>query len=96
MIQNLSKSFGLGLVGYHYQQITGDSGAGANLGDFKGRVTALGPTINYNFTLSQIPVSTSLKYLKEFNVENRLEGDVGMFTLAMPLQVFNPPLDPMK
>jgi len=96
LIQNLSKSFGLGLVGYHYQQITGDSGAGASLGDFKGRVTALGPAINYNFALGQIPVSTSLKYLKEFGAENRLEGDVGMFTLTMPLEVFSPPLAPMK
>lgn len=96
LIQNLSKSFGLGLVGYHYQQITGDSGAGASLGDFKGRVTALGPAINYNFALGQLPVSTSFKYLKEFDVENRLEGDVGMLTLTMPLEVFSPPLDPMK
>jgi hypothetical protein len=87
VVQNLSKAFGVGFVGYHYQQVTGDSGAGAQLGSFKGQVTALGPAINYTFQLGQIPVATSLKYLKEFNVKNRLEGDVGMFTLTVPLSV---------
>jgi len=96
LIQNLSKSFAVGVVGYHYEQITGDSGAGAKLGDFEGRVTALGPTINYNFALGQIPVNTSLKYLKEFGEENRLVGDVGMFTLTMPLSVSHPPPTPLK
>ncbi|MFX8820919.1 transporter, partial [Acinetobacter baumannii] len=35
-VQNFSKSFGIGVTGYHYQQLTGDSGSGAVLGDFKG------------------------------------------------------------
>jgi hypothetical protein len=30
----------VGLVGYFYQQITGDSGSGAMLGDLKSRVGA--------------------------------------------------------
>jgi hypothetical protein len=38
LVRHFSKTFALGLVGYHYQQVTGDSGAGARLGDFKGRV----------------------------------------------------------
>ena len=42
-MQHFSKQFAAGLVGYHYQQLTGDSGSGAVLGDFKGRVTAIGP-----------------------------------------------------
>jgi hypothetical protein len=95
IIQNFSKSFGVGLVGYHYQQITGDSGAGAALGDFKGRVTGVGPAVNYNFALGQIPVSTSIRYMKEFDVENRLRGDAGLFTLTMPLSV-TPLPTPMK
>jgi len=85
IVQNFSKSFGLGLSGYHYQQVTGDSGAGAVLGPFKGRVTALGPTVNYNFMLGQIPVNTNVKWLKEFNASNRLEGDAALLTMTMPL-----------
>ncbi|MGD9671600.1 MAG: transporter [Hyphomicrobiaceae bacterium] len=85
--QNLSKTFGVGLVGYHYQQVSGDSGAGAALGPFEGRVTALGPNINYTLMCGQIPISTSFRYLKEFNVKNRLEGDAFLFSASMPLSV---------
>lgn len=96
LMQHLSKSLALGLVGYHYQQVTGDTGAGARLGDFEGRVTALGGAVNYTFLLGQIPVSSSVKYMKEFGAKNRLEGDVGMLTLSMPLSVTPPPAEPLK
>jgi hypothetical protein len=89
IMQNLSKAFGVGLVGYHYQQVSGDDGSSATLGDFKGRVTALGPNINYNFTVRQTPISTSLRYLQEFNVKNRLEGYSLLFTATVPLSVGN-------
>ena len=36
MSQFVGKSVHVGIVGYVYQQLTGDSGAGAKLGDFKG------------------------------------------------------------
>jgi hypothetical protein len=45
-------------TGYYYQQVTGDSGVGATLGDFEGRVTALGGILTYDFALGKIPVST--------------------------------------
>jgi hypothetical protein len=85
LVRHFSKTLALGLVGYHYQQVTGDSGAGARLGDFKGRVTALGPTLTYSFQLGKLPVSTQWSYFHEFDVENRLEGDAGLFTISMPL-----------
>lgn len=84
-MQNFSKQFAAGVVGYHYQQITGDSGSGAKLGDFKGRVTAIGPAINYNFQIGALPVSTSLKWMHEFSVENRVAGDMGLLTVLIPL-----------
>jgi len=86
-VQNFSKRFALGINGFYYDQVTGDSGPGANLGSFKGRVAAIGPVMNLNFQLGKIPVSTSLKYFREFDVKNRLEGDAGYFTLTMPLSV---------
>ena len=46
-MQHFSKQFAAELMGYHYQQITGDSGPGATLGSFEGRVTGLGPDITY-------------------------------------------------
>ena len=87
LLQHFSKTFAVGVVGYHYQQVTGDSGAGATLGDFEGRVTALGPAVTYSFLLGKIPVSTQWSWLHEFDVENRLEGDVGLLTVSMPLSV---------
>jgi hypothetical protein len=80
-------SFSVGLNGYHYQQVTGDSGAGAVNGDFKGRVTALGPGLLGAFNAGPLPVSVDLIYFHEFNVKNRLEGDSVWLTLSIPLWV---------
>jgi hypothetical protein len=85
LMQHFSKAFALGLAGYHYHQVTGDSGAGARLGPFEGIVTALGPDINYNFQLRDIPVATTLRWLHEFDAKNRLEGDAVFLTATIPL-----------
>jgi hypothetical protein len=86
-MQHLSKTLAVGIAGYHCQQVTGDSGAGATLGYFKGRVTALGPVVTYSFQLGKIPVSTQWSYFHEYQVENRLDGDAGLLTISMPLSV---------
>ena len=70
----LTKDFSVGAIASHYQQVTGDSGEGATLGPFKGRVTAVGGTVGYNFHVGQLPVSTRVKVLREVDVENRLQG----------------------
>ena len=84
---HFSPTFSAGVNGYHYQQLTGDSGTGATLGDFKGRVTALGPMMSATLMLGPVPVAASLRYFHEFNVENRLEGDAGWLTISIPLWV---------
>lgn len=85
-MQHVSKQVAFGVVGYHYQQVTGDSGSGAVLGDFKGRTTAIGPAANYNFQLGMLPVSTSLKWTHGLDVENRLKGASVLFTWTMPFR----------
>jgi hypothetical protein len=45
----VSENTHFGLVGYSYYQLTGDRGAGAVLGDFKSRVSAVGPQIGHFF-----------------------------------------------
>ena len=84
-VQNFSRQFAIGVNGYFYDQISGDSGAGARLGSFEGRVIAIGPVMNLNFKAGPLPVSTSLKYFREFDVKNRLEGDAGYATITIPL-----------
>jgi len=78
-------SFSAGLVGYYYEQISEDSGSGATLGDFKGRVSALGATFGYNFQMGNTPVSMRLRVLQEFEARNRLEGTAAFLTLSFPL-----------
>jgi hypothetical protein len=48
----LSKQFHFGVVGYYFQQLTGDSGSCAKLGPFKSRVVGVGPQIGYIFPVS--------------------------------------------
>ena len=90
LLQHFSPKFAAGIAGFHYQQVTGDSGAGAVLGDFEGRVTALGPVVTYNFNLGKIPVSTQLTWMHDFDVENRLEGNLGLLTISLPLSGSSP------
>ena len=85
-MQHFSKTLSFGLQGYYYQQVTGDSGPGTKfLGDFKGRVVALGPALDFSFALGKTPVSGNVKYFHEFAVENRLEGDAGYLNFTIPL-----------
>ena len=86
-VYNFSKRFALGVNGYFYDQVTGDTGSGARLGSFKGRVSAIGPVMNLNFQVHKIPVAANFKYFRDFDVENRLEGDAGYITITMPLSV---------
>jgi len=61
-----------GANGYYYQQVTDDELDGETVDDFKGKAIALGPMISYAPT----PVNfVTLKYQKEFDVENRPSGD---------------------
>ncbi len=81
--QFLSKQLHVGLVGYAYQQLTGDSGSGARLGPFKSRVFGIGPQIGYIFPAWEgYQGYANLKGYKEFGHENRPEGWNVWFTLA--------------
>jgi hypothetical protein len=83
----LTKEFTLGLVGYYYQQLTGDSGTGARLGPFEGRVVALGGSVGYTFEVGKLPISTRIKVFREFDVQNRFEGTAGYFTVSLPVGI---------
>jgi len=82
---HVSRTLSFGVNGYFYDQVTGDSGSGAVLGDFKGQVLALGPALDYTFMLGETPVVTNLRYFHEFNTTHRLEGDAAFLTVSVPL-----------
>jgi hypothetical protein len=80
--QFLSKQVHVGVVGYLYQQLTGDSGSGAKLGAFKSRVAGIGPQVGYLFPVADMQGYVNLKGYYEFAAKNRPEGWNVWLTLA--------------
>jgi hypothetical protein len=71
----ITKEVHIGLVGYYFQQLTGDSGAGARLGPFKGRVLGIGPQIGFIFPMGEEHQGyLNLKAYHDFDAQNRPEG----------------------
>jgi hypothetical protein len=64
----------IGVVGYDYRQLTGDTGSGASLGPFRGRVDAIGPGLTYTTLLGQTPFILNVRHYHEFNASNHWEG----------------------
>jgi len=77
-----SPGFHAGLVGYLYRQLTGDSGAGATLGDFKSKVAGIGPQAGW-FLQNKWYVNAKGYY--EFDAQNRPKGWNLWLTLVVPL-----------
>lgn len=85
-IQHLPNHWSAGIVGYYYNQVTPDSGGPAVIGDFEGKVAAIGPELNYQFQTKH-PVSVDLRWYHEFSSQNRLEGDGIFLTISVPLHI---------
>lgn len=89
--KSLSKSFSAGLQGYWLKQLSGDSGAGARLGPFKGEVFGVGATAAWNTVLGRSPATIRGRFMKEFDATNRLEGESYWLELSLPLYMKMPP-----
>ncbi len=66
---------GLGFNAFYYDQITGDSGSGATLGDFEGQTVGVGPVLTYILPVGENSFVTELRWLPELSTRKRLEGD---------------------
>lgn len=73
--QFLAPSFALGVRGYYYQQITGDSGSGAILGDFKSSSFGAGPGFVWTPKFGGGQLTVLGKWIHDFDAQNRLESD---------------------
>jgi hypothetical protein len=74
---------GVGANAFYYQQITGDSGSGAVLGDFKGKTGGVGPVLSYVRPIGgKSQLLAEVKWLPEFNVDHRMKGDYIWFKLG--------------
>ncbi|MCP4382440.1 MAG: hypothetical protein GY798_13665 [Hyphomicrobiales bacterium] len=81
--QFLSETFSLGLAGYAYKQIEGDSGSGAILGDFKGEAVGVGLGFGWIPASGGGNFSLTGKWLHDVHAKNRLKGDYGVLTAAI-------------
>ena len=73
--QFLTKQLQVGLVGYWYNQLSCDSGAGDRVGCFESRVAGIGPQIGYIIPISnEYQGYINLKGYKEFAAEHRPDG----------------------
>jgi hypothetical protein len=81
--QFLSESWAIGIQGFYLKQLTGDSGDGAILGDFKAEVAGVGPALLWNTKINDQEVSFIAKWLHEYHAERRLEGDHVFVSFAM-------------
>jgi len=79
----VSKQVHIGLVGYYFQQLTGDSGSGATLGAFKSQVAGIGPQIGFIVPLGQQQLYINLKGFEEFDAHNRPEGWNAWLTIGL-------------
>jgi len=85
VMQSVSANWRVGVAGYVYYQLTGDSGSGDSCGPCKSRVASLGPQVTYTFTVAGQPWSADLRGYYEFWAQNRLEGVSVFATLNIPL-----------
>jgi hypothetical protein len=73
----------IGVAGYAYQQLTPDTGSGAKLGPFEGRVFGVGPQVVYTTLLMHRTMMFNFRNYQEFDAENRFTGNVTTFTTTV-------------
>jgi hypothetical protein len=88
----LTKQWQIGLVGYAYQQLSCDSGAGDRVGCFESRVLGIGPQVGYVMPWgTDHQVYFNLKAYKEFDADHRADGWNAWFTVAISPAAAPPP-----
>lgn len=80
--QFLAKNFAVGVQGYRYEQVSGDSGSGAKLGSFKGESLGAGPALLWMPSAGNGKLSLVAKWIRDVDHENRMQGDYGQFIVG--------------
>jgi hypothetical protein len=81
--QALSKQIAIGAVGYIYDQLTGDSGAGDRVGPFESRVFGVGPQIGFTFAAGTLAAYLNFKGYWELDAARRPSGWNAWATLSL-------------
>ncbi len=78
--KEVSKGLVLGVVGYNYRQLNGDTGSGARLGSYIGSVDAIGAGAVYTTMVGTTPLIFNLRHYQEFGAKNRMDGGMTLFS----------------
>ncbi len=78
----LIESFAIGVRGYFYRQVTGDSGSGAVLGDFKGEAFGVGPGFVWLPKFAEGKLVAQGKWMTDVHSENRFDSDYTTLTIS--------------
>jgi hypothetical protein len=76
--QFLSETFAIGLRSYYYRQVTGDSGRGAVLGDFKSESLGIGPGFFWTPKFAGGKLVVLGTWLHDLEADNRFKSDYGI------------------
>lgn len=80
--QFVSETFALGLRGYYYRQVSGDTGSGAILGEFKGESLGIGPGFLWTPKFAGGRLAVIGKWMHDVKAENRFKADIGTIGAA--------------
>lgn len=84
LVKRFGNGWGIGGVGGWIEQLEDDEGPTADrLNGFKGHALALGPIVTYEKKWETGQVEFAARWLSEFNVRRRLEGDPLMVTATV-------------
>lgn len=80
---HFANGWAVGLAGYAYRQLTGDSGPGATFGPFEGRIWALGPALGYATEVAGRAVMLNARTYWEQDARHRFEGTTSFITATV-------------
>jgi len=82
-IKRFKNGLGIGFVESWIQQVNDDGGAPAALNGFAGRAFGIGPIVTYSTKLGKSHLDFSARWIHDFGVSNRVEGDGYNFSASL-------------
>lgn len=78
--REISDGLLIGIVGYNYRQISGDTGAGAVLGPLEGSADAIGAGLVYTTLVDSTPLVIGLRHYEDIYHQSHWEGSTTTIT----------------
>ena len=82
-IKRFKNGLGIGFVESWIQQVNDDGGAPVALNGFAGRPFGIGPIVTYSTKLGKSHLDFSARWIHDFGVSNRVEGNVFNFSASL-------------